>query len=139
MAETASPSLVPMDKSLIEVRSANDWDIVGGRCTSCGATFHPFRRYCAACCREAVERVAFSKEGVITTATTVYQVLPNVFPEPPYVLASIALPERVTVKTVNAKGVDISKMTIGSKVTIELATVDENDGVARVAYVARPA
>lgn len=131
--------LVPLDADLIQVRSAADWDVVGGVCTNCGISFHPFRTYCAKCCRASVKATTLSKTGTVVALTTVYQVLPNVYPEPPYALAVIALTEGVTVKTVNAKDVDPKNVRVGQKVTLELAVVDEKDGTARVAYVFRPA
>ena len=137
MASTGVQEITPLDSRLIEVRSATDWDVVGGRCEACGATFHPMRRYCAACSKEAVKAVKLSKTGKITSCTTVYQVLPDVFPEPPYVLATIALPEGVTVKTVNAKGVNVEEVKIGQPVALELALMDDATGT-KAAYVFRP-
>lgn len=135
---TDTQQVTPLDSRLIEMRSTSDWDVIGGRCDRCGASFHPMRRYCAACCKETVKKVALSKNGVITSCTTVYQVLPDVFPEPPYVLATIGLPEAVTVKTVNAKDVDISTVKIGQCVTLELALIDDPSGT-KAAYTFRPA
>lgn len=137
MASADVQEITPLDSRLIEVRSATDWDVVGGRCETCGATFHPTRRYCAACCKETVKKLNLSKAGKITSCTTVFQVLPDVFPEPPYVLATIALPEGVTVKTVNAKGVDVESIAIGQSVTLELALMHGATGT-KAAYVFRP-
>ena len=137
MASTDVQEITPLDSRLIEVRSATDWDVVGGRCEACGASFHPMRRYCAACFKETVKKLNLAKAGKITSCTTVFQVLPDVFPEPPYVLATIALPEGVTVKTVNAKGVDVEDLKIGQSVALELALMDEATGT-RAAYVFRP-
>ena len=134
---TSDMTITALDPRLIEARSAIDWDVIGGRCESCGASFHPSRRYCAACCKNAVKTVSLPKEGKIASCTTVYQVLPDVYPEPPYVLATIALPGGVTVKTVNAKGVNIESIKIGQAGELELAIVDQENG-ARAAYVFRP-
>jgi uncharacterized protein len=133
---------VPLRDDLFEMPESLEGTplLYGQRCRNCGEVFSGGRRvFCANCSAEALERITLSTSGEVYSYTTVRQALKGALVQPPYVIAQVRLPERVTVQTV-LTGVEPEQVRIGMPVEICLRPLGEDEeGNTLVNFFFRPA
>jgi uncharacterized OB-fold protein len=135
----AAPGWFTMDEGAPE--------LVGTRCTSCGATFFPRENaFCRnpACAGNAFEEVRLSRRGRLWSATDNHYAPPPPFvskePFEPYAIAAVELErEKMVVLGQVVPGVDARALEVGQEMELVLGTLYEDDENEYLVWKWRPA
>ena len=139
--KTAGKKAVPIEEGLFTLPEspAEKPRLIGSKCRQCGEVFFPKRMVCLKCTAMDMERVLLSARGKLYSFTITRQAPPGSVVKPPYVLASIEMPEGVNVHTV-LTDCDLDKVQIGMDMELVIETVKQDESGRDVAaYKFRPA
>jgi uncharacterized OB-fold protein len=134
----AAPGWFTMDETAPE--------LVGTRCTSCGATFFPRENaFCRnpACAGSAFEEVRLSRRGRLWSATDNHYAPPPPFvskePFEPYAIAAVELErEKMVVLGQVVPGVGARALEVGQQMELVLGTLYEDDENEYLVWKWRP-
>ncbi|MCP3936022.1 MAG: Zn-ribbon domain-containing OB-fold protein [Actinomycetia bacterium] len=120
MPRIDAPSFRPGE---LEVHEDGSGNLVGSRCSSCGAHFFPVRDACSGCLSTDLETIGFSTTGILYTYSVVRQSTPEF--EVPYILGYVDFPEKVRI--MGQIRADLDYLSIGMPMVLELEPFGEDD------------
>ncbi|MEZ5175561.1 MAG: Zn-ribbon domain-containing OB-fold protein [Acidimicrobiia bacterium] len=120
----------------LEIHDDGTGNLLGSRCTNCGACFFPIREACAGCLSQELDTIRFSTEGTLYTYSIVRQSIPAF--EVPYALGYVDFPEGVRIMG-QISGIDFDDIEIGMPMSLSLEPFGEDaDGNPLTGYRFRP-
>lgn len=137
----AGKKAVPVEAGLFTMPEspADRPRLIASKCKLCGEVLFPQRMSCLKCTGMDMEQVLLSTVGKLYSFTVTRQAPPGSVVKPPYVLASIEMPQGVNVHTV-LTDCDLDKLQIGMDMEMVVETIRQDEaGRDVVAYKFRPA
>lgn len=121
---TGSTTAASFRPGELEIHPDGTGNLLGSRCTACGAHFFPIRQACSGCLSRELDTIPLSTEGVLYTFSIVRQSTPE-FPVP-YALGYVDLPEGLRIMG-QISGCDLEDITIGMKMELVLEPFGQDD------------
>jgi len=131
---------VPVEEGLFTLPEspAEQPRLIASRCKKCGEVFFPKRMACLKCTAMDMEQILLSDRGKLYSFTITRLAPPGSVVKPPYVLASIEMPEGVNVHSV-LTDCDLDKVQIGDPMELVLETIKQDEtGRDVVAFKFKP-
>src|SRR5437867_4466804 len=102
------------------------------RCRACGGNYFYPRRYCPACWSDDTEWLQASGKGTVYTYSIIHQNPAPPFRDMvPYAVVIADLDENVRFTANWARDVDLSKLTVGTRVGVEFEAINERISLPR--------
>jgi uncharacterized OB-fold protein len=138
--ETAGAGPVPIVEGLFALPTAGEPPrLLASRCTVCGETFFPQRRFCARCSSPNLAEVLLGPSGRLYTYTVVYELFAGLDSFGPYAVGQVEMDGSPRVQgLITGCDFDALKIDMALELTLLPLGTDEH-GRPRVTYAFRPA
>jgi uncharacterized OB-fold protein len=138
--EAAGNSPVPILEGLFVLPSAGEPPrLRASRCTACGETFFPQRRFCTRCSRPDLAEILLGPGGRLYTYTVVYELFAGLDDFGPYAVGQVEMERGPRVQGL-ITGCDFEALEIDMPLELTLLPLDTDEhGRPRVTYAFRPA
>ena len=138
--ETAGAGPVPILEGLFTFSSAEEPPrLLASRCTACGETFFPQRRFCARCSSPDLAEFLLGPSGRLYTYTVVYELFAGLDSFGPYAVGQVEMEGGLRVQGL-ITGCDFEELEIDMPLELTLLTLGTDErGRPKVTYAFRPA
>jgi uncharacterized OB-fold protein len=138
--EAAGPDPVPILEGLFTLPSAREAPrLLASRCTACGETFFPQRRFCARCSSPDLAEFLLGPGGRLYTYTVVYELFAGLDSFGPYAVGQVEMEGSLRVQgLITGCGFEALEIDMPLELTLLPLGTDEH-GRPRVTYAFRPA
>ena len=138
--EAARVDPVPILEGLFTLTSAGEPPrLLASRCTACGETFFPQRRFCARCSSPDLTQVLLGPSGRLYTYTVVYELFAGLDSLGPYAVGQVEMERGLRVQGL-ITGCEFEALEIDMPLELTLLTLGTDErGRPRVTYAFRPA
>jgi hypothetical protein len=131
----AEVNAVPIDPKAVRASPESGPCLIGGKCTTCGRTFFPYREICPSCFMEGkVEEITLDPHGTLVSYTVVRRAPGR---EVPYAIGYILTPENLMVFAPVVE-CNFERLRQGTKMEAVFRPKRDREGHMVISYAYRP-